>query len=75
MRVTVELKGPLAVSRGEKHIILDVHPQATVREVINELDIDEKHVGLLAVNNIKINLDSFLGKDDNLIVFPVVAGG
>ncbi|KJS12054.1 MAG: hypothetical protein VR67_11275 [Peptococcaceae bacterium BRH_c8a] len=75
MRVAVELKGPLAVSRGEKHIILVVPPRATVRDVLIKLGLDEKHVGLLAINNVKVNLDSCLGEDVNLTVFPVVAGG
>jgi len=75
MRVTVELKGPLVVSCDEKHIILEVPPGTTVRQVLNVLDLDGKHIGLLAVNNVKVNLDSYLGDDDHLTVFPVVAGG
>jgi len=75
MRVTVELKGPLAVSRGEKLVALEVPQRATVREILNGLGLDEKYVGLLAVKNVKVNLDSYLGEDDVLTVFPVVAGG
>jgi len=75
MRVAVELKGPLAAGRGEKQITLEVPPRAIVRELLAELGLNEKHVGLLAINSVKANLDSHLGEDDRLTVFPVVAGG
>lgn len=74
MRVAVELRGPLAVSRGQKHI-LEVSVDATVRDVLIKLGVQEKHVGLLAVNYKKTTIDSRLGEGDNLVVFPVVAGG
>lgn len=74
MRVTVELKGPLALGRGAKHV-LEVPETATVRDILARLEVPEKHAGLLALNNCKTTLDSRPGEGDNLVVFPVVAGG
>jgi len=74
MLVTVELKGPFALRRENKRV-LQVRRAATVREIIEELGIEEKHVGLVVVNGSKVTPDTCLKEEDNLVIFPVVAGG
>jgi len=74
MLITVELKGPFAL-RQENKRVLQVPRAATVREIIKELGIEEKHVGLVVINGNKVTLDTCLNGEDNLVIFPVVAGG
>lgn len=74
MLITVEFKGPFAL-RQEKKRVLQVSRAATVREVIKELGIKEKHVGLVVINGKKVTMDTCLNGEDKLVIFPVVAGG
>jgi sulfur carrier protein ThiS len=46
----------------------------TVADLLKELDLEDKYFGIL-VNGKKADPDTTIGKDDEIVILPHIAGG
>lgn len=77
--VEIDFRGPL-VRYGKEDGMplrykLPVDKEVTVQEMLNDLAVPLRHVGLVSVNGLKAGRSSLLREGDSITVFPVVAGG
>jgi sulfur carrier protein ThiS len=61
-------------SRGPQ-LMADVPQGATVRQLLEQLQVPSEEVHLLFVNGVIVTLDATLHDGDRLGVFPAVGGG
>lgn len=74
MQITVKLFATLRVGRfGEE--TRDYPPGTRIAEVIRDLLIPEKEIGMIMLNNRHAEPDQELANGDNLALFPLVGGG
>lgn len=78
-KIQIELRGPLAqhveASNTCGHCTIEIPCGSTIRDLVRRLKIPENHVGLLLVNNQKSSINYQICNGDQIIIFPVVAGG
>jgi len=74
MKVVVKLFATLRIGRG-KIVEKDYEEGIKIREIIKELNIDEKDVAILLKNGISTSMDTELTEGDFISVFPPVGGG
>lgn len=74
MKFTVKL---FAYFRDNRFIKQDYErPEGvTVRDIVNELEIDVEEIGVTMINSRHCSLDQAIAADDQVAVFPVVGGG
>ncbi len=74
MKVTVKL---FATLRNGRFLIEDhIYPDgSTIKDITKDLDIPEKEVALILVNNRHVALEQVLHDGDTLALFPPVGGG
>lgn len=74
MQITVKLFATFRVGRlGEE--TRDYPPGTCIAEVIRDLRIPEKEIGMIMLNNRHAEPDQQLHEGDNLALFPLVGGG
>ena len=74
MKVTIKLFATLREGRGK--IIEKVYMEGThIREIIKDLNIEEKEVAILLKNGITAKMDHIPLDGDYLSIFPPVGGG
>ncbi|HOD54652.1 MAG TPA: MoaD/ThiS family protein [Candidatus Cloacimonadota bacterium] len=74
MRIKVKLFATLRLDRG-KIVELEVDENATVSEVMAELQIKRDEIAILLVNGLDGKMDTKLKDSDTISVFPPVGGG
>ncbi len=74
MTVTVRLFATLRNGRG-KELKLDFEERATVRDIIEKLDIPKEEVAILLINGRTGTMDRALTSTDIVSLFPPVGGG
>jgi molybdopterin converting factor small subunit len=60
---------------GRRHADVSLKDGSDVRELVNIFKIPEKEVKLVFINGVKKNLDTRLGQNDRVGLFPPVGGG
>lgn len=78
--ITVDLGIVLARHASElpgapPEITLTLAGRVTLRELVVRLGLPEKFISFITVNGKKSGWDTELGPEDEVIVFPYVAGG
>lgn len=74
MQVTVKLFATLRVGRFAEEA--REYPQGTrIADVIRELGIAEKEIGMIMLNNRHAEPERQLSEGDSLALFPLVGGG
>lgn len=74
MKLTVKL---FAYFRDNRFVaeVRQYPEQATVADIIGDLGIDEKEVGVTMLNSRHCRLDTHPQEGDILAIFPVIGGG
>lgn len=72
--VVVKLYATLREGRG-KEIELDHFEGLSVKDVLNELNINSQEVSIILINGVHQNIESILSDGDKLLLFPPVGGG
>ena len=79
MELTVELKGYLVryapSTNRNGRFGLKIKDGATVRDVLEEINLDVQYTGLVLINGQKGKVTDRLHPGDLISVFPLVAGG
>ena len=74
MKVTVKLFATLRDGRGK--ILEKIYSEGTtIRDIIKDLNIEEKDVAILLKNGINTPMDVIPSDGDYLSIFPPVGGG
>ena len=74
MKVTIKLFATLRDGRGK--ILEKVYLEGTtIRDIIKDLNIEEKDVAILLKNGINSKMDIVPSDGDYLSIFPPVGGG
>jgi molybdopterin converting factor small subunit len=60
---------------GRRHADASVKDTADVRDLVKMFNIPEKEVKLVFINGVKKDLDTRLGQNDRVGLFPPVGGG
>lgn len=74
MKITVKLFATFRVGRFAEET-RDYPPGTRVGDIIKEINIPEKEVGMIMLNNRHAEPDQELHDGDNLALFPLVGGG
>ncbi|ABQ25398.1 MoaD/ThiS family protein [Geotalea uraniireducens] len=74
MKITVKLFATFRVGRFAE-VTRDYPPGTRVGDIIEELNIPEKEVGMIMLNNRHAEPEQELHDGDNLALFPLVGGG
>ncbi|WP_298273374.1 MoaD/ThiS family protein [Geobacter sp.] len=74
MNITVKLFATFRTGRFD--IETRTYPEGTtVGDVVRELNLSEKELGIMLVNSRHVKLDHRLGEGDTLSLFPLLGGG
>ena len=74
MKVTVKLFATLRDGRGK--VLEKIYSEGTtIRDIIKDLNIEEKDVAILLKNGINTPMDVIPSDGDYLSIFPPVGGG
>ena len=74
MRIRIKLFATLRQGRFEERLV-EMAQGATVAEAIASLDIPDREVKVVFVNNRHAARDRELGEGDTLALFPPIGGG
>lgn len=74
MKIIVKLFATLRENRG-KMIEMNVSENVTVKNVLDELNIQKKDIAILLVNGRDSDEDKNLFENDTISIFPPVGGG
>ncbi len=74
MVVEVRLFATFREGRFKKSEV-EVTEGGSVRDLLKHLQIEEKEVGILLVNGRNSSVESQLGADDVVSLFPLIGGG
>lgn len=74
IHVTVRLFATLRENR-EKEMIMRLPNGATIKDIIERLNIPQKDAAILMINGRGAKLDSILQDNDTLSIFPPLGGG
>ena len=74
MQITLKLFATFRVGRFSEET-RDYPPGTRITDIINELRIPEREIGMIMLNNRHAEPDHELGNGDNLALFPLVGGG
>jgi molybdopterin converting factor small subunit len=74
MQITIKLFATFRVGRFNS-AAREYPAGTTVGEIIRELEIPEKELGMVLVNSRHVELDQQLNEGDSLSIFPLVGGG
>ena len=74
MQITIKLFATFRVGRFD--VVTRDYPAGTrIADIVTELHIPEKEVGMIMLNNRHAELDQELKEGDTLALFPLVGGG
>jgi len=74
MQVTIKLFATFRIGRFD--VVTRDYPAGTrIADIITELHIPEKEVGMIMLNNRHAELNQELNDGDSLALFPLVGGG
>lgn len=74
MQVTLKLFATFRVGRFAEET-RDYPPGTCITDIINELGIPEKEIGMIMLNSRHAEPEQELSNGDNLALFPLVGGG
>lgn len=74
MQITVKLFATFRVGRFSEEP-RDYPPGARIADIINELGIPDKEIGMIMLNSRHAEPDQELNEGDSLALFPLVGGG
>lgn len=74
MKITIKLFATLREGRG-KVLEKEYEEGTTIRDILKDVDIDEKEVAIMMKNGIHAKLDLVPSDGDYLSIFPPVGGG
>lgn len=74
MRITIKLFATFRVGRFAEET-RDYPAGTRIAEIIGDLHIPEKEIGMIMLNNRHAEPDQQLHEGDNLALFPLVGGG
>jgi sulfur carrier protein ThiS len=74
MLVNVKLIGLFQTGRFN-HEDLDCSQGVTVGAVVADLHLPRQHFGIVLVNGVHADSDTFLNEGDRLVIMPIVDGG
>lgn len=74
MNITVKLFATFRIDRFDIET-RSYQAGTTVAEVVRELNLEEKELGIMLVNSRHVKLDHQLAEGDTLALFPLVGGG
>ena len=74
MQITLKLFATFRAGRFSEET-RDYPPGTRITDIINELRIPEREIGMIMLNNRHAEPDHELGDGDNLALFPLVGGG
>ncbi len=74
MQVTVKLFATFRVGRFSEET-RDYLPGTRIADIIGELQIPDKEIGMIMLNHRHAEPDQELKEGDNLALFPLVGGG
>ncbi len=76
MKVNVKLMSIFAkYSKEDDDGKTEIKDGGTVLDIVKELGLPEKQVGLIAVNGRQSDINTVLSEDDTVFIFPPAAGG
>jgi molybdopterin converting factor small subunit len=76
MKITLSLFLPLADHRQVRGEVLDIHPEMTIAELMDQFGVSDDHVWLYVVNHHEMKQRAErLDEGDHLMVFPPMGGG
>jgi len=74
MQITIKLFATFRVGRFD--VVTRDYPAGTrIADIVTELHIPEKEIGMVMLNNRHAELNQELNDGDNLALFPLVGGG
>lgn len=74
MKVKVKLFATLRQGR-EKELMIDLPQGATIKDLIEMLDLSKEEVAIIFINGRSKELHEVLQEDDIVSIFPPVGGG
>ena len=74
MQVDIKLFAGFRIGRFNNET-RELLPDMTVVQIVRELGIPERHLGMVLVSDRRANLDQVLKDGDVLSLFPVIGGG
>jgi len=79
MKIYIKLKGRLGnfgdLDHHKSDILLDIGDNIKIIDVLKEIRIPRKHIGLIVVNKKAVNINTLLNEGDSLTLYPPIAGG
>ncbi len=75
LRLFASLSRFLPEKTTDKSCVMETEEKATVRQLLERLDVPLDSVKIIFVNGVRSNLTSVLADGDRVGVFPPVAGG
>ena len=74
MKVTIKLFATLRIGRDK--ILVRDYPEGTlIKNIVEDLEIDENDIAILLRNGISTKMDNKLSEGDTLSIFPPIGGG
>lgn len=74
MEIRVRLYGVFRIDRF-KDEVRDYPPGTTVREVVEDLRIPDRLLGIVLINGVHAGVDDLLTEGDVLTLLPLLGGG
>lgn len=74
IHVTVRLFATLRINR-DKEMVLELSERATIKDIIQRLNINQKDAAILMINGRGAKLDRILEQNDIVSIFPQLGGG
>ena len=74
MKIKIDLIASLSVGRFETATRSYPHSES-VKQVIEDLDLPEKSIGVILINGKHASLDDLLEEGDTLLFLPLMDGG
>jgi molybdopterin synthase sulfur carrier subunit len=74
MQITIKLFATIRIGRFDA-VTRDYPAGTRIADIITELHIPEKEIGIIMLNNRHAESDQELNDGDNLALFPLVGGG
>jgi molybdopterin converting factor small subunit len=74
MGIKIKLYGVFRIDRFKEEV-RDYPPGIIVREVVEDLRIPDRLLGIVLINGIHAGVDDFLKDGDSLTLLPLLGGG
>lgn len=74
MRINIKLVGAFRVERFKEEV-RDCRAGASVREVVDSLQLQEQILGIVLINGVHAEFEDTLQDGDSLTILPILDGG